>query len=175
MNRGRTRRAYVVPERWEAHTLARSYAGLAKSLHVSSPVPMVGRHGHPLGEGTVLRALYDGLSNFDAAAQELCVAFVVAPVYFSGSGYFRAAMARRLRNCELQPHQVEVLRTGLVSIFESGEFGSEARELVRLLVHVGPGREVERLSRLRESENAKSRWACAWFDARRRVALESQG
>jgi hypothetical protein len=166
MGMERTKRAYVVPDRWQAHAVARSYENLAKSLHVESPAPMVGRFGHRLSECTVLSALYDALSACDPAAQEICVAFVVAPVYFSTSGYLRAAMARRLRNCELQPHQIEVLRKGLVSIFESGDFGSEAKDLLRLLVHIGPGREAERLSGLNQSPSEKSRWAWQWFNAR---------
>ena len=86
-----------------------------------------------------LVAISGAVVHGDRVAIQIASEFVAANVYFHYSGYIRAGMARRLKSVTLNDEQKLLIRTGLLSIFESGVYGPEYRELCGLLRRIGFG------------------------------------
>ena len=83
-----------------------------------------------------------GIKSNDQACIWLAAEFVASGAYFSGSGYIKAGMARRLKGAVLDEQIKTLLRRGIAKQWATGAFRQEWREFSRLLQAVGVGSEA---------------------------------
>ncbi|NVJ61072.1 MAG: hypothetical protein HWE27_11825 [Gammaproteobacteria bacterium] len=76
------------------------------------------------------------LKSEDPGAIELSVSLVASPVYFHYSGYIRATMARRLKNCSLNARQKRELIKGIDAVLANKKLSYEFKEVKALYVKV---------------------------------------
>ena len=133
---------HEVPPVWTANHLIETYARLVKSFHVRSPrvLGIPGPIRHALVESRlVLHQLSLGIKANDQACIWLSAQFLASASYFSGSGYLKAAMARRLKHGFLDEQTKDIVRKGILDLWSEGLYRHEWREYHGLLRSVGLG------------------------------------
>lgn len=131
---------HEVPPEWAANHLIETYARLVKSFHVDSPRNLGVSVVHPLVQARhALHQLSLGIKSNDQACIWLSAQFVASTSYFSGSGYLKAGMARRLKQSTLDEQTKDVIRKGALQSWSQGLYRQDWRELHGLLRHIGLG------------------------------------
>jgi hypothetical protein len=131
---------HEVPAEWSATRVIETYARLANSFHVHTPSDLAIRVVHPFIQSKhALYRLSDAVKSQDQAAIWLSAQFLASDVYFSGSGYLKSSIARRLKSAALDEQTRDIVRQGALSLWREGMYRQEWREYRALLRRVGLG------------------------------------
>lgn len=123
---------------WDAPHVLATYARLTKSLHVRVPRNLAIDSRYPFAQARhALHQLSLGIPCEDQACVWLCAEFVVSDCFFSGSGYLKAGMARRLKQVPLDEQTKDLLRKGILDLWKRAGYRREWREYCNLLRRIG--------------------------------------